>query len=160
MFDFVIAFMGPAVGPAHACTFVSDMVQAVAVNNPAESSSAFPPSIWVAFQRAIRAAPVILESSPLVAIFKEHGEPPEQRATCRQVVLHTPLFTAWGMQFKGCGAGCKNILASDMMFYIDDCVIHCHCKLCGWKSWRLKHEDVVNMVPLLSLDLAFVSAPC
>jgi hypothetical protein len=49
MFDFVITFMGPAVVPAHTRTFVSNMVLAVVVNNPVESSNVFPPSIWAAF---------------------------------------------------------------------------------------------------------------
>jgi hypothetical protein len=39
-FDFVIAFMG---------SVMLNMVWAVPVNNPTESSSVFPPSIWAAF---------------------------------------------------------------------------------------------------------------
>ncbi|KAF8425825.1 hypothetical protein L210DRAFT_3509227 [Boletus edulis BED1] len=49
---------------------VDDVVREVAIDNPAESNKSSPPLLWVALTRAIKAAPVILESSPVV-IFKE-----------------------------------------------------------------------------------------
>lgn len=132
------------------------MVRAVAVDNPAESSNMFAPSLWAAFTRAIQSAPAFLESSPVVFIFKERGEQGLERTTCRQVALHILPFNAWGVQFRACGNGCKDILPSDLSFRTDKNAIRCHCSLCGWKSCRLKHEDVANLVPALSPDLPLV----
>ena len=151
-FDFIIAFTGPAVVPAHARAFVSNMVRAVAIDNPADANHGFPPSIWSAFTRAIKSAPAFLESSPVVIICKERP-PAGVEIICRQVAQHAPPFNAWGVQFRTCGRSCTDVVPSDFTFRLDKGAIRCHCSLCGWKSCRLKYDVVANVVPMLSPGL-------
>ncbi|KAF8426455.1 hypothetical protein L210DRAFT_3652918 [Boletus edulis BED1] len=160
IFDFVVAFTGPAVVPAHARSFLSSVVREVAIDNPAESNKSSPPLLWDALTRAIKAAPVILESSPVAFIFKERkGEGTKDDGTstiCRQVAMHAPPFNAWGVQFRACGSGCKDVLPSDFTYRADKGAIRCYCTLCGWKSSRVKHDNVVDQVPVLSDQHALI----
>lgn len=155
LFDFVLVFTGPAVVPAHARAFLSSMVRAVAIDNPqaADSNDQRPSVLWAALTKAIKSAPAILESSPIVFISKERGP---QGMTCRQVALHMPPFNAWGVSFRACGGGCTDVLPSDLSFRHDRNAIRCHCALCGWKSCRVKHEDVDDLVHPFSPELPLV----
>ncbi|KAF8124435.1 hypothetical protein EV363DRAFT_1299789 [Boletus edulis] len=160
IFDFIVAFTGLAAIPAHARAFLSSVVREVAIDNPAESNKSSPPLIWDALTRAIKAAPVILESSPVAFIFKERkgeGTKDDGASTiCRQVAMHAPPFNAWGVQFRACGSGCKDVLPSDFTYRADKGAIRCYCTLCGWKSSRVKHDDVVDQVPVLSDQHALI----
>ena len=152
----MVAFPAHAVLAAHARSFVSSMTRELAIDNTAAAGSPRHPSVWAAFVRAVKHSPVVLESSPLVLIFKERGEGAQRRAECRQVGSHMPPFNAWGVQFKACGNGCS-VVASDISFCPDgEGKIRCVCKLCGWKSCRLKHADVKEMVPKLCDELPSV----
>ncbi|KAF8432362.1 hypothetical protein L210DRAFT_3507542 [Boletus edulis BED1] len=139
---------------------VDDVVREVAIDNPAESNKSSPPLLWVALTRAIKAAPAVLESSPVAFIFKERrreGTNDEEVSTiCRQVAMHAPPFNAWGVQFRACGSGCKDVLPSDFTYRADKGAICCYCTLCGWKSSRVKHDDVVDQVPMLSDQHALI----
>lgn len=150
LFDFVMAFTGNAILSAQARAFVSAMTRALAVDNPVESNQGKHPTLWAAFTRAIRCAPAVLESSPIVFAFKERWC---ERAACRQVALHMPPFNAWGVSFRTCGGGCKDVLPSDLTFRYDKNALRCHCALCHWKSWRVKYDDVDDLVFPLCPDL-------
>lgn len=157
--DFIAVLTGHAVIPADARAFASNLMRAVAIDNPTNSTSQFPPSIWLACTRAIKSAPAVLESSPVVFIYRErgpHGELGEEQTTCRQVSLHAAPFNAWGVQFKACGNGCVDVLATDFTYRADRGAIRCQCALCGWKSCRVKHEDVAGLVPMLSPDTPLI----
>jgi hypothetical protein len=123
----VIAFPAHRILAAHARSFVSSMTRELAIDNAAEAGSARPPSIWEAFVRAVKHSLGVLESSPLVLIFKERGEGAQRHAECRQVGLHMPPFNAWGVQFRACGRGCT-VVASDLSFRWDKGAMRCHCK--------------------------------
>jgi hypothetical protein len=151
----VIAFPAHRILAAHARSFVSSMTRELAIDNAAEAGSARPPSIWEAFVRAVKHSLGVLESSPLVLIFKERGEGAQRHAECRQVGLHMPPFNAWGVQFRACGRGCT-VVASDLSFRWDKGAMRCHCKLCGWKSCRVKDDDVADMVTNLCAELPSV----
>ncbi|KAI9568142.1 hypothetical protein HD554DRAFT_2172540 [Boletus coccyginus] len=153
--DGLITFVNQAVVPAHARAFISSMVRAMAVDNVAEAKGPSPPSLWAAFTSAIKACPVILESSPVVFIFKERGIPAEQPPECRQVRLHAPPFNAWGVQFRSCGNGC-DVTPSDVTFRTDKGAIRCRCVVCGWRSCRVREDDLRDMVWSVCPDLPLV----
>ena len=48
------------------------------------------------------------------------------------------------------------MLPTDFSFCSDRGVICCHCAMCGWKSCRVRHNEVLDMVPVLSPDLPLV----
>ena len=152
----MVTFPAHAVLAAHARSFISSMTRELAIDNTTAVGSPRHPSIWAAFRRAVKHSPVVLESSLLMLIFKEWGEGAQQRAECRQVGLHMLPFNAWGVQFKACRNGCS-VVASDISFCPDgEGKIRCVCKLCGWKSCRLKHTDVKEMVLKLCDELPSV----
>ncbi|KAH0825637.1 hypothetical protein J3R83DRAFT_13484 [Lanmaoa asiatica] len=155
IFDFVVAFPAQTTLPAHARSFVSSMTRSLAIDNAAEAKSARPPSIWSAFVRAVKHSLAVLESTPIILIFNERGEGPQRHAECRQVGSHMPPFNAWGVQFSACGNGC-DVVASDMAFRSDKGAMRCHCMMCGWKSIKVKIDDVADMVSTLCADLPSV----
>lgn len=129
----------------------------VAINNPApgQKKNPSPPSVWDAFTGAIQCCPAVLESSPVVAILKERGKEDDE-VICRQVAMHAPPFNAWGVQFKACGMGCTDVVPSDFAFRVDRLAVRCICTLCGWKSCRLKHDEVSDLVRVLTPELPLV----
>lgn len=156
MFDFIAVFTGPAVVPAHARSFVSNLMRAVAIDNPADSTIQFPPSLWLACTRAIKSAPAVLESSPVVFIYKERDQRGKEQTACRQVALHTEPFNAWGVQFRACGNGCKDVVATDFTYVGNSRAMRCECTLCGWRSCKIKHKDIASLVPMLSRDFPLI----
>lgn len=154
--DFLVVLTGPAVVPANARAFVSSMVRWLTIDSTVDLNEAPSTNIWAAVTKAIRAAPAVLESSPVVVFFKERGEKEARSVVCRQIAMHAPPFNAWGVQFRTCGNSCKDVLPTDFSFRTDKGAIRCHCAMCGWKSCRVRHDDVLDMVPVLSPDLPLV----
>ena len=130
------------------------MIRALAIDNPVESNEQQHSTLWGAFTRALESTPKVLESSPIVFVFAERWA---EKSTCRLVAMHHPPFNAWGVSFRACGGkGCKDVIPSDLSFRIEKNALRCYCALCGWKSCRVKQEDVAAMVFPMSSNLPLV----
>lgn len=113
------------------------------------------PRIWGGLVRAIKCCPAILESSPVVIIFKEEGDQAGQYADCRQLALHNPPYNTWGVDFSACGNGC-NAAGFDFVFHMDKGAMRCYCTLCGWRSCRVKYSNMSDIIGNLCPELPSV----
>ena len=111
-------------------------------------------TLWGVFTRALESTLKVLESLLINFVFVEQwGE----KLTCRHVAMYHLLFNAWGVSFRTCGGkDCKDVISSDLSFHIKKNTLCYYCAFCGWKSCRVKQEDIAAMVFLMLFNLLLV----
>ena len=146
----MVAFPAYAVLVAHARSFVSSMMQELAIENTAAAGSPSHPSIWAAFMQAGKHSPVVLESLPLMLIFKEQGKAliDVQSAGRLGCICHHSMHGASNSRLAEMGAAslCRTPALAPMGRQ-------------RFAACRLKHTDMKEMVPKLCDELPSVCWP-
>lgn len=130
--------------------FVSTMLHALAIDNatPAKQGQRRP-SIWVAFTEAVATTPALLQHGPVFLAFRERGmSGPEGDVFCRRTSIHSPPFTAWGLPFSVCAAGCSVDARQFCVRAEKDGSVRTNCLLCSWKSCKVRRADVSTIHPV------------
>lgn len=130
--------------------FISTMLRTLAIDNPTPTGQGRP-SIWAAFAKAVAATPALVQQGPMFLAFRERRTsdgPQGDSVLCRRTAVHSPPFTAWGLPFRVCGKGCSvNASRFTVRTEKDGCA-RTSCFACGWKSCKVRRQDISSVHPI------------